>query len=167
MGWSEEDERQEQIILGRIETATRHMRDRAGDETGGGGMIDWNKRQADMVHQLCRDAPVMKRLLREALEHSKQFGDLTAKEIAWRAEYIESLPDVYQLRTHATRLRAALHALHWTQRGLAAILGQDERRVRRWLAGTYETPGDVLEWLERLAGFHMDNPPPRRDGAKG
>ena len=66
-----------------------------------------------------------------------------------------------------TRLRHALHALHWTQRGLAAILGQDERRVRRWLAGTYETPRDVLEWLERLAGFHMDNPPPRRDGGKG
>jgi transcriptional regulator with XRE-family HTH domain len=70
--------------------------------------------------------------------------------------------------TPATRLRAALRALHWTQRGLAAILGQDERRVRRWLAGTYETPGDVLEWLEMLAQVHAANPPPRREfGAEG
>jgi transcriptional regulator with XRE-family HTH domain len=69
--------------------------------------------------------------------------------------------------TPADRLRAALASLHWTQRGLAAILRRDERQVRRWLAGTYEPPRDVLEWLEMLAQVHAANPPPRRDGAKG
>ena len=45
-------------------------------------------------------------------------------------------------------------------RSLAAILGQDERKVRRWAAGAYEPPEDLLAWLERLAAFHEANPAP-------
>jgi ribosome-binding protein aMBF1 (putative translation factor) len=62
----------------------------------------------------------------------------------------------------ATRLRAALDRLHWSGRSLAAILGQDERKVRRWAAGAYEPPEDVLTWLERLAAFHDANPAPAK-----
>ena len=62
--------------------------------------------------------------------------------------------------TAAIRLRIALAALHWTQRGLAAVLRRDERGVRRWLSGDYEPPADLLAWLETLAAFHRDNPPP-------
>ena len=64
--------------------------------------------------------------------------------------------------TSADRLRAALDRLHWSGRSLAAILGQDERKVRRWAAGAYEPPEDVLAWLERLAAFHDANPAPAR-----
>jgi ribosome-binding protein aMBF1 (putative translation factor) len=65
--------------------------------------------------------------------------------------------------TPAARLRAALDHLHWSCRSLAAILGRDERRVRRWAAGDYEPPEDVLAWLERLAAFHDAHPPPARE----
>lgn len=58
------------------------------------------------------------------------------------------------------RLRASLAALHWTQRGLASILGVDERRVRRWATGEYPVPVDVAAWLETLAQFHERNPAP-------
>jgi ribosome-binding protein aMBF1 (putative translation factor) len=62
--------------------------------------------------------------------------------------------------TPSARLRAALAELHWSGRGLAAILRRDERMVRRWAAGTYQPPEDVLTWLEALASFHAAHPPP-------
>lgn len=59
-----------------------------------------------------------------------------------------------------TRLRECLAALRWSQRELAACLSCDERRVRRWAAGTYEIPPRVALWLARLAHCHKANPPP-------
>jgi ribosome-binding protein aMBF1 (putative translation factor) len=56
--------------------------------------------------------------------------------------------------------QAALDRLHWSGRLLATILGKDERQVRRWAAGAYEVPEDVLAWLERLAAFHDAHPAP-------
>jgi hypothetical protein len=56
--------------------------------------------------------------------------------------------------------RSALALLHWSQRGLADILGKDERQVRRWAAGQYPLPDAIAEWLRRLAQFHERNPPP-------
>lgn len=64
--------------------------------------------------------------------------------------------------TPSDRLRAALDRLHWSGRALAAILGEDERKVRRWAAGVYQPREDDLAWLERLAAFHDANPPPER-----
>lgn len=58
------------------------------------------------------------------------------------------------------RFRECLALLHWTQRGVAAILGVDERRVRRWATGVYPIPVDVAAWLELLAHLHARNPPP-------
>ena len=61
-----------------------------------------------------------------------------------------------------TRLRDCLEALRWSQRELAAVLGCDDRLVRRWAVGTpgYAVPGSVGEWLEALATTHIRHPPP-------
>lgn len=58
-------------------------------------------------------------------------------------------------------LRACLASLHWTQRGLAAALGVQERQVRRWAAGA-RVPEPVADWLARAAAWHEANPPPAR-----
>jgi transcriptional regulator with XRE-family HTH domain len=57
--------------------------------------------------------------------------------------------------------RAALASLRWTQRGLAAALGVDERQVRRWAAGA-TVPPPVAAWLVRAAAWMDRNPPPSR-----
>lgn len=62
--------------------------------------------------------------------------------------------------TPATRLHAALTALRWSGRSLAIHIGLNERTVRRWHAGTSPLPPNILQWLERLATFHNQNPPP-------
>ena len=49
---------------------------------------------------------------------------------------------------------AALVTLHWTQRGLATLLGADDRQVRRWAAG-YPIPASVASWLAGLAAHHV------------
>lgn len=56
--------------------------------------------------------------------------------------------------------RECLALLHWSQRGLAAVLGRDERQIRRWASGDYEVPTNIAAWLARLAEFHRTNPPP-------
>jgi len=58
------------------------------------------------------------------------------------------------------RLRTCLTALHWSQRGLADILGVQERQVRRWATGEYDMPASIAVWLERAAQWHAENPPP-------
>lgn len=58
------------------------------------------------------------------------------------------------------RLRAILGLVQWTGRGLASVLGCDERLIRRWMAGATEIPPAVAEWLEVLAAVHEANPPP-------
>jgi hypothetical protein len=57
-------------------------------------------------------------------------------------------------------LRNALGALRWSQRGLAEILGCDDRLVRRWVGGEAAVPPDVADWLQDLAELHASLPPP-------
>lgn len=59
------------------------------------------------------------------------------------------------------RFRECLDALDWTQRGLAALLGVDERQVRRWAGGS-RIPEPIAAWLETLAQFHEEHPPPQK-----
>jgi hypothetical protein len=59
------------------------------------------------------------------------------------------------------RFRTCLAALDWSQRGVAALLGIDERQVRRWAAGA-TIPRHVAEWLDALAQFHEQHPQPVR-----
>ena len=58
------------------------------------------------------------------------------------------------------QLRDALALLHWSGRGLAAILMCDERLVRRWGSGAQAVPAPVAAWLGRLAAAHEANPAP-------
>jgi hypothetical protein len=62
-----------------------------------------------------------------------------------------------------TRFRECLDALHWTQRGLARILGRPEGTVRQWARGAVQIPDDEAVWLEFLAIMHEKTPPPRRE----
>jgi hypothetical protein len=56
--------------------------------------------------------------------------------------------------------RICLQHLAWSQRGLAELLGRDDRLVRRWVSGSNEVPEDVAGWLATLAAFHAQHPPP-------
>jgi transcriptional regulator with XRE-family HTH domain len=65
-----------------------------------------------------------------------------------------------------TRRRWCLDQLHWSQRGLADILGWAEGTVRGWMRGNQEAPPEVDEWLERRAmAMEADPPPVRNRGA--
>lgn len=61
-----------------------------------------------------------------------------------------------------TRLRECLHALDWSQRGLAAIVHYNERQARRWASGDSPIPHEIADWLERAEAWMLANPPPRR-----
>lgn len=90
----------------------------------------------------------------------KQFHDLRQTEqclsadCEWRKRSVHNAP--------ASRLRAALATIGWSQRSLAALVDYDDRTVRRWASGTYEPPEPLLAWLEALAEFHAAHPPPVR-----
>ncbi|QEE85955.1 nuclease [Acetobacter oryzoeni] len=60
------------------------------------------------------------------------------------------------------RLRECLSLLHWSQRGLGAILNRQEGTVRQWARGTVRVPDDVAYWLEVMAQHAEKNPPPVR-----
>ncbi len=60
------------------------------------------------------------------------------------------------------QFRECLALLHWSQRGLAGIVGRDERQVRRWASGDAPIPPDVAAWLQHVAAFMSHNPPPVR-----
>jgi hypothetical protein len=62
----------------------------------------------------------------------------------------------------ADRFRACLDALSWSGRGLADLLGVDERQVRRWAGGQYAIPDSIAAWLDTLARFHETHPVPDR-----
>lgn len=59
-----------------------------------------------------------------------------------------------------TRLRTILDRLHWSQRGLADVLGCSDRLVRMWAQDDAPVPVEVAAWLERLVEAHeAENPP--------
>ncbi|WP_424138647.1 nuclease [Roseomonas chloroacetimidivorans] len=59
-----------------------------------------------------------------------------------------------------TRFRECLDALHWTQRGLATILGCADTLTRGWASGRGTIPEPVAEWLEERARQAAETPPP-------
>lgn len=59
-------------------------------------------------------------------------------------------------------LRAALAALGWSARQLAAATGRAESAGTDWLAGRRAVPADVAAWLESARDWITANPPPRR-----
>lgn len=58
------------------------------------------------------------------------------------------------------RLRDVLASLHWSQRGLAAVLGCSDTLTRGWARGRAPVPPVVAVWLERLAAVHEAAPLP-------
>jgi hypothetical protein len=61
-------------------------------------------------------------------------------------------------------LRLCLDLLAWSQRGLARMLGLDDRTVRRWASGQNEIPDNIARWLATLAAFHAKHPRPLKGG---
>jgi DNA-binding transcriptional regulator YiaG len=59
-----------------------------------------------------------------------------------------------------TEFAAAVDRLGWSQRGLADLLGCDDRLVRRWANGERSFPPSLVAWLRTLATFHAAHPPP-------
>ena len=61
--------------------------------------------------------------------------------------------------------RLCLDLLAWSQRGLARLLGLDDRGVRRWASGQNEIPHDIATWLATLAACHARHPAPLKGGS--
>lgn len=59
-----------------------------------------------------------------------------------------------------TRLCTALTVLHWGPTDLADEVRVNERTARRWISGHNPTPESILAWLEDLARYIKDHPPP-------
>jgi transcriptional regulator with XRE-family HTH domain len=62
-----------------------------------------------------------------------------------------------------TALRRVLEAAHWSQRGLADLLGVGPSSVRHWCSGRYAIPADLVPWLAAVAAWHEAHPPPRKE----
>ena len=61
--------------------------------------------------------------------------------------------------------RLCLDLPAWSQRGLARMLGLDDRTVRRWASGQNEIPDNIAHWLATLAAFHAKHPSPLKGGS--
>ena len=59
------------------------------------------------------------------------------------------------------RLALALRTLRWTYGTLAIELGLSPSTTRNWGLGRQPLPAAVLRWVELLAEFHRNVPPPR------
>lgn len=59
------------------------------------------------------------------------------------------------------RFKACLDVLRWTPVTLASVLDMDDRQTRRW-GSTAPIPAAVAAWLDSIATFHEQNPPPAK-----
>jgi transcriptional regulator with XRE-family HTH domain len=57
-------------------------------------------------------------------------------------------------------IRVAREAIGWSQQALADQLGTTATQVQKWERGKVRMRPGLLGWLQRLAGFHVANPPP-------
>ena len=57
--------------------------------------------------------------------------------------------------------RRHIEALGWTQRGLAALLGVSHNTVHRWALDQAVIPDRYADWIEDVARFIKQRPPPR------
>lgn len=59
-------------------------------------------------------------------------------------------------------IKTCLTLIGWTNRHVATELTMNERQVRRWIAGE-DVPDRVLKWLNVLADYHEQHPPPDKE----
>jgi hypothetical protein len=59
-----------------------------------------------------------------------------------------------------SRLRECLHTIRWTSIDIVNALQCDLAWIEALESGEIEIPDDVAIWLEKLACFHAENPPP-------
>jgi hypothetical protein len=59
------------------------------------------------------------------------------------------------------RFKACLAVLQWSPATLSMVLDMDQRQTRRW-GSTAPVPTAVAAWLETLAAFHEQHPPPAK-----
>jgi hypothetical protein len=62
----------------------------------------------------------------------------------------------------AADLRAALAAIGWSARQIAAATGRAESAGPDWTAGRRPIPPEVAAWVAAAAAWHRDNPVPRK-----
>jgi hypothetical protein len=67
----------------------------------------------------------------------------------------------------ASELRAALAAIGWSARQIAAATGRAESAGPDWTAGRRPIPPEVAAWVEAAAAWHRDNPPPPPQKKRG
>lgn len=73
---------------------------------------------------------------------------------------LELSADVNDRRSAGKAFRASREAIGWTTRQTAQVIGMTERRLRAIEAGERPVSDLTLQWLMRLAHFHLCNPPP-------
>lgn len=61
---------------------------------------------------------------------------------------------------NATRMRACLYAMNWSQRDLARVLEYSFTTIQRWTQGKQPIREEVADWLEGLAAPHFAAPRP-------
>ena len=83
---------------------------------------------------------------------------LPGRTAAEAQEAIRGLPSPL---SPGKRLALALKTLRWTYGTLAIELGLSPSTTRNWGLGRQPLPAAVLRWVELLAEFHRNVPPPR------
>ena len=58
------------------------------------------------------------------------------------------------------RFRECLDITGISTRRLSDMLGRHDRNIRRWSGGTRPVPSNVAQWLDGLARYMEEHPPP-------
>jgi hypothetical protein len=89
----------------------------------------------------------------------------------YRADVADTIAEleaeIGRLPSTARRILAARLFVRWTQPDLAKWYGCDQKTIWNFERGKREPPADLVEWLETMAAWLRDNPPPAWHGKPG
>jgi transcriptional regulator with XRE-family HTH domain len=66
----------------------------------------------------------------------------------------------------AAQLSDALHALGWSGRTLARLLGYSPGAIAEWTSGRNRVPAEIAAWLRAELAWRTAHPPPPRNGSR-